>query len=88
MFMFMSPCQMIDSRHVFPLPSICFTLSCCVIFQDETVTIETVVPFEVSVKFISTKVCNGYSDMIDCVFKFTNTHEINHVFRKQSLIYI
>lgn len=29
-----------------------------VAFQDETVTIETVVPFEVSVKFVSTKVCN------------------------------
>lgn len=28
------------------------------VFQDETVTIETVVPFEVSVKFVSTKVCS------------------------------
>lgn len=30
------------------------------VFQDETVTIETVVPFEVSVKFVSTKVCSSF----------------------------
>lgn len=33
-----------------------------VVFQDETVTIETVVAFEASVKFMSTKVCTGYFD--------------------------
>ena len=27
--------------------------------QDETVTIETVFPFDVAVKFVSTKVCDG-----------------------------
>ena len=36
------------------------THSSVVVFQDETVTIETVVPFEVSAKFVSTKVCNCY----------------------------
>lgn len=37
-------------------------LSSSAVFQDETVTIETVVPFEVSVKFVSTKVCMMLSD--------------------------
>lgn len=37
-------------------------LSLSDVFQDETVTIETVVPFEVSVKFMSTKVCSLYFD--------------------------
>lgn len=35
----------------------CFTPLFFLLLQDETVTIETLVPFEVSVKFVSTKVC-------------------------------
>lgn len=39
---------------------VCFILA--IVFQDETNTIETMVPFEVSVKFMSTKVCSWYFD--------------------------
>lgn len=47
----------LSDKHV----NICFTFllytSLFLLLQDETVTIETLVPFEVSVKFVSTKVC-------------------------------